>query len=75
MPHKKKATNCSVHDFFIILYLINQRVFIVKTNAWVCWKGILLQKLKLIKNATATIGKKIGLNHLKWNCLLGFFIF
>jgi hypothetical protein len=54
-----KVTNLSVcHDFCIILYLITQRVFIVKTSVWVRWKGILLIKIQKIKNPTTIICKK-----------------
>jgi hypothetical protein len=58
-PQKNyRVTNFSVfHDFYIILYLITQRVFIVKTISWVRWKGILLKKIQKIKNPTTTLCK------------------
>jgi hypothetical protein len=36
-------------EFCILLYLITQRVFIVKTSAWVRWKRIFLRKILKIK--------------------------
>jgi hypothetical protein len=69
-PQKNyRVTNFSDFSRFIILHLITQRVFIVKTSSWVRWKGVLLWIIQKIKNPTTTIcEKKIGSNHLKWNC-------
>jgi hypothetical protein len=40
------VANLSLFQIFcIILYLITQRTLIVKTSAWVRWKGILLRKI------------------------------
>jgi hypothetical protein len=48
--------------------LLTQRVFIAKTCAWVRWKGILLKKIKKIKNnQQQQFKKKIGFGDLKWN--------
>jgi hypothetical protein len=54
------VTNFSVfQDFCIVLYLITQRVLIVKTSAWVRWKGILLRKTTTISGFVVAFLNKI----------------